>query len=315
MSQIAAAHVTEALPQTGWKLFLSLATGEWQPGASWGKKAYRRKFILRSLAMPLHTVSLMNNLASQPHLASMLNAQPGLPCRLHRPYLALPLKRKHTRDTIAYHYQKIAEKMPKKMLNGHFSAEGYRLATLVGKNNELMFIDLTSHDIEGKEGEAFLNFCNEEGVPLARMTFTLNQFEGKNTFFIGCLQGAKTWVPHEAIQAATKACHGLFPKRMLLEVACELAKLLDAERILAVGNGTHIYRSWRYEKKKKDSLHADYDSFWQSMSGEPRADGLFALPSSVERKPLEDIASKKRAEYRRRYELLDGMMNSINGHF
>ncbi|MBU4684199.1 DUF535 domain-containing protein [Cedecea davisae] len=315
MSQIAATHIAETLPQTGWKLFLSLASGEWQPGASWGKKAYRRKFILRSLVMPLHTISLMNTLARQPHLASILKAQQGLPCRLHRPYIALPLSRKDTCDTIGYHYQKINEKMPKKLLNGHFSTEGYRLATLVGKNNELMFVDLSSHDLEGKEGESFLSFCNEDGVPLARMTFTLSPFEGKNTLFIGCLQGAKPWVPHEAIQAATKACHGLFPKRMLLEVACELAKLLDAERLLAVSNSTHIYRSWRYEKKKKDSLHADYDSFWLSMSGELRPDGLFALPSKVERKPLEDIASKKRAEYRRRYELLDGMMSNINSHF
>jgi hypothetical protein len=35
---------------------------------------------------------------------------------------------------------------------------------------------------------------------LAEMTFTLCQFEGKSTLFIGGLQGAKAHVPHELIQ-------------------------------------------------------------------------------------------------------------------
>jgi len=122
-------------------------------------------------------------------------------------------------------------------------------------------------------------------------------------------------VPHEAIQSATKACHGLFPKRLLLEAACRLARHLGARQIIAVSNSTHIYRSWRYQKKKKDKLHADYDSFWQSMKGEPLADGYFRMPDEVARKPLEAVASKKRAEYRRRYLLLDDMAAGIASRF
>ncbi|MBM6691467.1 DUF535 family protein, partial [Fusobacterium mortiferum] len=77
--------------------------------------------------------------------------------------------------------------------------------------------------------------------------------------FIGGLQGAKAWVEHDQIQLATKACHGLFPKRLLLEAVCLLAQHFGVSQILAVSNETHIYRSWRYAKKKKDKLHADYD--------------------------------------------------------
>ncbi len=74
---------------------------------------------------------------------------------------------------------------------------------------------------------------------------------------------------------------------------------------MAVGNATHIYQNWRYQSKKKDKLHADYDQFWLSMGAKPLDSGYFLLPERIARKPIEEIASKKRAEYRRRYQLLD----------
>ncbi len=144
------------------------------------------------------------------------------------------------------------------------------------------------------------------------MTFALCQYQGKRTLFIGGLQGAKANIPHDAIQAATKSCHGLFPKRLLLEACTELTAYLDVEQIIAVSNDTHIYQSWRYRKKKQGLLHADYDSFWESLSGERTAERTFRLPLFIARKAMEEIASKKRAEYRRRYELLDSLQRQIS---
>jgi len=315
MSHINVHSVPGSLPKNGWQLFMSLAQGKWQPGHSWNNPTYRRKFILRSLAMPFRTIKLMKNLVSQPFLASMLTAQPGLPCRLHRPYLAVNIPRAETFKAIACHYRDISDIFSEQMLKECFTERGYCLAELQGKNNESYFVNLSSFDMQGKEGEVTLNLCDRERVMLAKLTFTLCQHDGKKTLFIGGLQGAKSSTPHESIQVATKACYGLFPKRLLLETICILARYCHAEQILAVSNSTHIYRSWRYEKKKKQLMHADYNSFWLSMNGTLRKDGLFLLPAAIERKSLEDIASKKRAEYRRRYELLDNLTHSIDGHF
>jgi uncharacterized protein VirK/YbjX len=129
------------------------------------------------------------------------------------------------------------------------------------------------------------------------------------TLYIGGLQGPKSHVPHEAIQGATKACHGLFPKRLLVEAAMMLAQYLDVEAIRAVSNETHIYQSLRYRKKKLRQLHADYNSFWESLGGVVDGQRDFVLPLMMPRKPIEEIASKKRAEYRRRYELLDSLQS------
>ncbi len=55
---------------------------------------------------------------------------------------------------------------------------------------------------------------------------------------------------HQEIQNATKACHGLFPKRLVMEAACLFAQRLQVEQIIAVSNETHIYRSLRYRDKE-----------------------------------------------------------------
>ncbi len=56
--------------------------------------------------------------------------------------------------------------------------------------------------------------------------------------FIGGLQGAKWEIPHQEIQNATKACHGLFPKRLVMEAACLFAQRLQVEQSIAVSNET-----------------------------------------------------------------------------
>lgn len=314
MSQIAVNEST-TMPQSGWQLFLSLAKGQQQPGSAWKNPDYRRKFLLRTLISPVRTGRLLSTLAHQPMLAQLLRVQPGLPCRLHRPYLSANFNRKDALNALCFHYQMLAYTVPENLLHQHLSPNGARLVSMTGKDEASYFIDICAIANMDKEGEATLVMKNEEGTVLAELTFTLCEYQDKSTLFIGGLQGAKSWVSHEAIQKATKACHGLFPKRLLLEASCLFAQRLDIEQVLAVSNSTHIYRSWRYQKKKKDQLHADYDTFWASMNGEKRKDGYFHMPGLVARKPLEDIASKKRAEYRRRYMLLDSMVEQINNQF
>lgn len=305
-------HDIYPVPRNGWQLFRRLVSGQWMPGSAWHNPHYRHKFLLRSLAAPIATKRLLNLLAQQPHLEALLLAQPGLPCRLHRPWLTVKTSCYDALAALDFHYKQLNQVLPATLLHAHWSTQGVCLARLSGKNDEQYRIQFGSLATLDKEGEATLLFYDDSDTVLASMTFTLCQRNGKPTLFIGGLQGAKSWVPHEKIQLATKACHGLFPKRLLLETACFLAPLLQMEQIEAVSNETHIYRNWRYAKKKKDKLHADYDSFWESMDGVKNPSGDFMLPLAVARKPMEDIASKKRAEYRRRYELLDSLSAQIN---
>ncbi|MDR2262420.1 MAG: VirK/YbjX family protein [Enterobacter asburiae] len=298
-------------PKSGWQLFKNLAFGSLKPGLAWQNPSYRRKFMLRSLATPFSTARLLANLAKQPRLMQMLQVQPGLPCRLHRPWLTVNLPRQHALESINWHYQAMSRQLPATLMNGYLSKPGTTLLTLTGKDEQQFTVRLCADAFLDKEGEATLAFCDHQNTVLAEMTFTLCQYEGKSTLFIGGLQGAKAHVPHELIQGATKACHGLFPKRLLVEAAMTLGAAFPVEQIVAVSNATHIYRSWRYRKKKEGKLLADYDSFWLSIGGEQRDNGNFVLPLTMPRKPMEEIASKKRSEYRRRYELLDSLIAQV----
>jgi len=298
-------------PKSGWQLFKNLAFGEIAPGLAWEKPAYRRKFMLRSLATPLITARLLSDLAKHPYLMQMLQVQPGLPCRLHRPWLTVNMDRQRVLESLSWHYQMMCRQLPATLTKGYLSKQGVTLLTLTGKDEQQFTVRLCADAFMDKEGEATLVFCDSQNTALAEMTFTLCQFEGKSTLFIGGLQGAKAHVPHELIQGATKACHGLFPKRLLVEAAMTLGAAFPVEQIVAVRNDTHIYRSWRYRKKKEGKLLADYDSFWSSIGGEKQDNGNFMLPLVMPRKPMEEIASKTRSEYRRRYALLDSLIQQM----
>lgn len=297
------------------QLMTALINGEKVPSNAWKKTSFRLKFLGRSLLCWPTTRSLLNTLSANPLLDEILSAQPNLPCKLHRPYLANNMSRIDRLFALRDHYDLFAQRMPLKMHLGQLGSHPYTLSRARDKNGEQICLQLTSLDQLNKEGETTLLLRNSQGVMLAEMTFTLMNYQQQPTLFIGGMQGANSTVPHAEIQSTTKACHGLFPKRLVLEGICHLAQQLGIRQLIAVGNTTHIYQNWRYHHKKKNQLHADYDRFWLSMGGKQLDNGYFLLPERIDRKPMETIASKKRAEYRRRYQLLDELQQGIGKHF
>ena len=59
--------------------------------------------------------------------------------------------------------------------------------------------------------------------------------------------------------------------------------------------------------------YTDLNRLNQLKVGKERdSEGNFRLPLAMPRKPMEEIASKKRAEYRRRFTLLDSLIDQVN---
>lgn len=295
-------------------LFLSLTFGKLRPGKFWHQRSFRRKFMLRSLLMPSLSREWLTELAQWPELDILLRRQPRLPVRLHRPYIAAPLTPRQRLDALHDHYALLHARFSPAELSTYFSADRLLLATLEGKEDEVYTLELTMVISLDKEGDNTILMRNGDGDTLAEMTFTLCHYGNKRTLFIGGLQGGKRELPHEAIQKATKSCSGLFPKRLVMEAVCDFARRMEVEQILAVSNATHIYRSLRY-RDKENKIFADYDAFWTSVGGELDDEGYFHIPDSIARKSEADIASKKRAEYRRRYQLLDAVAAQMSGRF
>lgn len=314
MSQLTGNALTPSRPLTRLGLFFDLLSGKWRPGKFWHQRSFRRKFLLRSLMMPRLSLEWMNVLAQLPELNQLLIRQPRLPVRLHRPYLAANLTRKQKLDAVRYHYSRLYATLSPEELRNYLRGNGLVLAQLQGKDGDTYTLEFTMMISLDKEGDSTILMRNSSGETLAEMTFTLCEYQNQPTLFIGGLQGGKRELPHEEIQKATKACHGLFPKRLVMEAVCQFAQAFNVNQILAVSNETHIYRSLRY-RDKKDKIHADYSAFWASVAGECDASGYYHIPCVIPRKSEADIASKKRAEYRRRYQLLDAVPAQMSGLF
>jgi Uncharacterized protein conserved in bacteria len=199
-------------PKTGWDLFHLLRKGLLTPGRAWKNPAYRRKFVLRSLATPASTLDLLTQLTAQPQLMSMLRVQPGLPCRLHRPWLSMNMPRKNLAVALNAHYQLMSEQLPALVMNGYLSSAGVTLSTLIGRDEQAFQIKLKADAMLDKEGEATLLFCDAQNTVLAELTFTLCPFEGKKTLYIGGMQGAKAHVSHESDPGSHKVLQRSVPK-------------------------------------------------------------------------------------------------------
>ncbi|MFV8766816.1 VirK/YbjX family protein, partial [Yersinia enterocolitica] len=251
-----------------WGLITLLFKGHQALGGSWQKSQFRLKFIARTLISPKLTFNLLGVLVKQPFLNSMLRAQPDLPCKLHRPYLANTLNNRQKLEVLQAHFQLENQCIPELLRRNYLHHSPYKLTELTGKNEEKYSIYLGVIPKLNKEGEITLMLANEQQQTLALLTFSLTYYQNQKTLFIGGLQGADNETPHSEIHACTKACHGLFPKRLVLEATCCLAELMGITQIIAVGNATHVYQNWRYRAKKRDKLHADYDNFWISLGGE-----------------------------------------------
>lgn len=310
MSQLTESTFHSSKPATSFSLFCNLATGHWRPGKFWHQRSFRRKFMLRSLLMPGLTREWMAELAQWPDLESVLACQPRLPVRLHRAYLALNLDRKTKLDAVRFHYHIIRNAFCPAEFNALLSSEGLQLAQIEGKNGEIFTVIMMIFTALDKEGESTILMRNSAGDILTKTTFTLCEYNKKSTLFIGGLQG-NAQLPHDEIQKATKSCHGLFPKRIVMEAICRFAEQLNIEQIVAVSNEQHIFRSQRYHDKNKVIL-ADYNAFWESVGGECDSHGYYLIPRTLARKSEEEIASKKRAEYRRRYQLLDSIHSQLS---
>ncbi|HGY3714963.1 TPA: VirK/YbjX family protein [Citrobacter gillenii] len=310
MSQLTESTFLSSKPVTSFNLFYSLSRGQLRPGQCWDKRSFRRKFIWRSLLIPRLTQEWMTELAQWPELEKLLACQPRLPVRLHRPYLAANFNPRMRLDAVRFHYHVIHHAFLPAEFNALLSKDGLRLARVEGKDDEIFTVTMMIFPVLDKEGECTILVRNGTGDVLTKMTFTFCEYNRKSTLFIGGVQGNSA-LPHEATQKATKSCHGIFPKRIVMEAICRLAEQLNIEQVMAVSNEQHIFRSPRYHDKNKVIL-SDYNAFWASVGGECDSRGYYHIPRTLARKSEADIASKKRAEYRRRYQLLDTIHEQLS---
>lgn len=155
-----------------------------------------------------------------------------------------------------------------------------------------------------REGLLALNiFCGDfRAYSVAFSLFGQPEAAG---IFIGGMQGRSTEGALETYKVLTKDFHGMRPRDLLLDCLKLLAPALQARHILAVADEHRHLRHPYFGNDQND--HADYDAMWQERGG-VRADRCFwELPMELSLRPLDDVPSRKRAQYRRRNEMLENL--------
>ncbi|WP_236393562.1 VirK/YbjX family protein [Pantoea sp. Mhis] len=290
---------------------LSLIFGKYKPNKLWNKKGFRLKFVLRTLIFPLCTFNYLNQLLKLPNIKQILSTQGLLPIKLHRPYLCTNFNVIQRAQVIIDHYNLVNQLENYNLRNCLQTSNRNLLASLNGKKEE-SFLFYCCPGRFDREGEVTIEL-HFESLLITSLSFSFSMLNEKEDriLLIGGLQGPNKNISNNVIHDATKAAHGLFPKRLVMEAVFLLAKLCKINKIIAVSDTTHIFRSLRYQYSKKDQFFASYNKFWFSLGGLMRKDNLFALPLCIERKNLQSIVSKKRSEYRRRYKLLDSLNDQV----
>lgn len=144
------------------------------------------------------------------------------------------------------------------------------------------------------------------------LTFAFDRVDGKVVCKVGGLQ-AMTRHALEKFRDATRDCHGLQPRVLVVEVLRRLCALWRVEAIEAIATRNHSWNSLTYRLfKRAKGRHLRYDESWMLVGGAVNAQGNYAIPLLQAARPIEDYPSSKRAEVRRRRALLEQVLASVS---
>jgi uncharacterized protein len=159
------------------------------------------------------------------------------------------------------------------------------------------------------EGELTLSlFCEDSRV--YSLVFTLGESEGRRIACIGALQGLGQGDALGIYRALTRRMHGLRPRDLLIAAFRSVCVALQVERILAISDDACVGRSKHFGRAPR--VLSSYDRAWIENGVCAAHDGFLELALSPGHRSMAEIPSRKRAEHRRRYAMLDELTDQIH---
>ncbi|KQV88717.1 hypothetical protein ASD15_26955 [Massilia sp. Root351] len=271
------------------------------------------KLQARALAHPLLTRGWLQLLNSHGALRELAHLQPRLLHKIYRPYLSSRLDRPQRLAALASHYRFVLQHGLADTV-AHAVRGPLVLASFEGKSGAAYQVDLRAIVPMEREGELVLQLrCGATLVYSVAFSFLADGSQSSAASVgVGCLQGPQCGAGLELARAATRDLHGLRPKQLLLRLVQQLGYAYGCSQVLLVGNDNRAV----LKQIRKGRVHADYNAFWLEMGAQRRADGDYALACGPLQAPLlDEIASKKRSEARKRHELLAGVADAVVENF
>jgi uncharacterized protein VirK/YbjX len=221
-------------------------------------------------------------------------------CVVH-PYLNAGWSAERKLEVIAGHYA---------ILDGRLGFLRFAATEVValGQAPQGLHIRLDKPASYEHEGEVNISLFSAE-TRLYSLVFTLSQQGIQRVAYIGALQGMHSADALEIYRGLTHHMFGLRPRDLLVDAFRMLCVALGVTRILAVSDAARVSRNAYFSSSTQ--VYSSYDSAWIDAHALAVEENFFELnPARVER-AIEDIPSRKRAQYRRRYAMLDDLCGQI----
>ena len=154
-----------------------------------------------------------------------------------------------------------------------------------------------------REGLFVLNLFAQE-TRIYSVAFSFASEEGKVVAYVGALQGVDVEGIMNDYKDMTKTLHGMRPRDFLVELFRIFCRCIGVTKIYAVNDDKRQHRSSYFGTEKSEALFLNYNTVWEERGGEQSDENFFELSIRTPMKSLDEVPSKKRAMYRRRYELL-----------
>ena len=257
------------------------------------------KLSVRALLYPRETARWLALLNSHPLFGQMLPSCPRLVNKIYRSYFSTRLRCQDRLELLQTHYDSVIEAGLAPLVAR--AAQGpVEVCRLQARADPDYRIELRAGGVLCREGELILQLMHGADL-LQSVAFSFVRDGTGAAIGIGCLQGAPGGGSLERIRNATRELHGMRPKNLLVRMVRQFGHDLGCDQLVLVGNRNRVVTA----SMRRGKVHADYDSLWQELRAAPGPDGNYRLACDDLPAPqLEEIASKKRSEARKRHAML-----------
>ena len=275
------------------------------PGHSLGTLRQHVRFITHGL-LNRSLLSAWWSRPSDPLLDRAMAKFPMMEGAMYWPYINHQWQPKKSLDVIEQHYKLLAT--GPKLLVDSIDTD----VTLVDLKDFFNSLSLRLEKASWfvREGEVVLSaFVGDER--LYSLAFTLGIEDGQAVAYVGALQGRSLEHAQDTYKEMTHAMHGMRPRDFMVTSFKMLCVALNIETFWGVSSECRQHNGAYFKGSHVQKIAADYDEVWQEHGGAPTGSGFFAVSTQVRYRDLAEIASKKRAQYRRRYAMLDEIQSRI----
>lgn len=154
-----------------------------------------------------------------------------------------------------------------------------------------------------KEGLLAIDMLIGSEVIYQMMFWLAHDKNGELALWIGAMQGPNMANAKEVVKDVTKRSFRYRTKNLILYMTQAVARNFGVQHIYAVSNeGYYANNHVRRDRK----LKTDFGAFWEEAGGHMTDDKRFyELPLVEHRKTMEEVPTRKRAVYRKRFAFQD----------